>query len=157
MRLRFRGLDRPPFHLAIAPLLLALIVGAIGCGSNNNNNTGATTTPPATAAPSVAPSSSPSAATGELSGTWSGQYSGTFNGTFTLNWTETSSKLSGTIKLSTAGTLSINGTVTGGAINFGTVGSTAITYSGSVSGNTMSGTYKVAGGGSGSWTATRAS
>ena len=37
----------------------------------------------------------------------------------------------------------INGTVNGGTISFGTVGSQAITYSGSVSGDSMSGTYKV--------------
>ena len=38
--------------------------------------------------------------TSTLSGTWSGQYSGGYNGTFTLNWTQSGSKLTGTIKLS---------------------------------------------------------
>jgi hypothetical protein len=47
--------------------------------------------------------------------------------------------------------------VQGGAIQFGTVGSAAITYSGSVSGNSMSGTYQVANGGSGSWSASKTS
>jgi hypothetical protein len=52
----------------------------------------------------------------------------------------------------------ITGTVNGGTIQFGTVGSTAVTYTGTVSGNSMSGTYKV-GSGSGSdggnWSAGR--
>ena len=36
-----------------------------------------------------------------LSGTWSGSYSGTFHGTFTVQWTQSGTKLNGTIKLST--------------------------------------------------------
>ena len=49
-------------------------------------------------------------------------------------------------------------TVNGSAITFGTVGSTAITYSGTVSGNSMSGNYQVQGGSSsasGTWSATK--
>ena len=60
--------------------------------------------------------------------------------------------------MSTApGALPINGTVTDGHIQFGTVGSTAVTYTGSVSKNSMSGNYKVAGNAAatGSWTATK--
>ena len=99
---------------------------------------------------------------GGLSGTWSGQYSGDFQGTFTLTWQQSGSNLSGTITLSApALTTSITGTVEGGAIRFGTVGSLAITYSGSVSGNSMSGTYQTqTGNGStagGPWSATKAS
>jgi hypothetical protein len=47
-----------------------------------------------------------------------------------------------------------------GTISFGTVGSQAITYSGSVSGDSMSGTYKVQtpnGSVGGSWSATKGS
>jgi hypothetical protein len=48
--------------------------------------------------------------------------------------------------------------VQGDTIRFGTVGSQAITYSGSVSGSSMSGTYQVgSGAGSGSWSAAKAS
>jgi len=75
-----------------------------------------------------------------------------------LRWTQAGSKLTGTINLSTApGATSINGSVVNGRIQFGTVGSQAITYTGAVSGGTMSGRYSVAGGagGSGSWSATR--
>jgi hypothetical protein len=91
---------------------------------------------------------------GSLSGTWSGQYSGAYHGTFTLHWTQSRSRLSGTIKLSTSSNakLPISGTVRGSSIRFGTVGSSAITYSGSVSGKSMSGSYQTAGGG-GPWSA----
>ena len=97
------------------------------------------------------------AASGSLSGTWSGKYGGTYHGTFTLRWTQSGSKLSGTIKLSTQSSrLGLNGTVRGTTIRFGTVGSAAITYSGSVSGKSMSGTYHAPGGG-GSWSAHKTS
>jgi hypothetical protein len=65
--------------------------------------------------------------------------------------------LSGTIKLSTERSkLGLNGTVRGSTIRFGTVGSAAITYSGSVSGKSMSGSYHTPGGG-GSWSAHKTS
>jgi hypothetical protein len=92
-----------------------------------------------------------------LSGTWSGKYSGTFHGTFKLQWTQSGSKLNGTIKLSTEPSkLPLKGSVRGGSISFGTVGSAAITYSGSVSGRSMSGRYHTAAGG-GSWSAHKTS
>jgi hypothetical protein len=64
--------------------------------------------------------------------------------------------LTGTIKLSSAGKTNINGTVHGSTIRFGTVGTAAITYSGSVSGKSMSGKYQTPGGG-GSWSAHKTS
>ena len=93
-------------------------------------------------------------ARGSLTGTWSGTYRGAYRGTFTLHWTQSKSRLTGTIKLSSnVGRTNITGTVRGNTIRFGTVGNTnAITYSGSVSGTSMSGTYK-AGGAGGSWSA----
>ena len=91
-----------------------------------------------------------------LSGTWSGRYSGGYNGTFILEWTQTGSKLVGTIKLSQPkGTFGITGSVRGGAISFGAVGAGA-TYTGSVSGKSMSGSYKAAPKG-GSWSAKKTS
>jgi hypothetical protein len=93
---------------------------------------------------------------GTLSGTWSGQYSGGYNGTFTLRWTQSGSKLTGTIKLSQpSGTFSISGSVHGSAINFGAVGAGA-TYTGSVSGKSMSGSYHALPKG-GSWSAKKTS
>ena len=44
----------------------------------------------------------------------------------------------------------------GSSIQFGTVGSSAITYTGTVSGNSMSGSYQTPGGG-GSWSAHKTS
>lgn len=97
-----------------------------------------------------------SATAGSLTGKWSGSYSGAFTGTFTLDWTQSGAQLAGTIDLSTAGTTQLNGLVSGSHITFGTLGGAAvITYTGTVSGNSMSGSYAVAGGGSGSWSAHR--
>jgi hypothetical protein len=88
-----------------------------------------------------------------LSGTWNGQYSGAFSGTFVLRWTQSGSSLSGTIAISSpASSLRVNGTLNGSTITFGTVGSTAITYTGTVSGKSMSGSFKTPEGG-GSWSA----
>jgi hypothetical protein len=88
-----------------------------------------------------------------LTGTWSGTYRGAYHGTFTLHWTQSGSRLTGTIKLSSVGRTNITGSVRGSTIRFGTVGNaSAITYSGSVSGKSMSGTYKTGGVG-GSWSA----
>ena len=90
----------------------------------------ASSTPAAASSTPAAASSTPAAATAALTGKWSGTYSGTFTGTFTLTWTESSGKLTGTIDLSTSGTVPLNGTVAGNQITFGTVGSTAVTYAG---------------------------
>ena len=154
-----RELKRSPISpgpLTIA-LVSALAVWATACSSSNPTPT--TTSAAAVIPTSTAPTSSPpaSTATTDLSGDWSGHYSGAFSGTFTLSWQQTGSKLSGTIDLSTDGNPSINGTVTGNTIKFGTVGSTVITYSGTVSGDSMSGTYTVGGSAGGSWNATKSS
>ena len=143
-------------RLALMTLGLGIGVALLvsGCGGNKNPNTGGSSTPPSAAA-----STTPSApANGSaLSGTWSGQYSGTYSGSFTLNWQQTGSVLSGSITLSSpSDTLSIHGTVNGSAIQFGTVGGPGITYTGSVSGSSMSGSYQTPGGG-GSWSANKTS
>lgn len=156
-------MSRIKYLLVAAPA--AVVVAA--CSTSPS-----TTTPPPTksaaapAAPAAATSaaSAPAAtssapAAGALSGTWNGQYGGAYSGTFTLHWQQNNSTLAGTINLSTAGTLPIHGTVSGGSIQFGTVGSTHITYSGSVSGNSMSGNYQITtsnGSQNGSWSASRA-
>jgi hypothetical protein len=87
-----------------------------------------------------------------LAGTWSGRYGGAYSGTFTIHWRQVGSQLRGSITLSRpSGTFSITGSVRGAAIKFGAVGAGA-TYTGSVSGRTMSGHYKTAQGG-GTWSA----
>ena len=92
-----------------------------------------------------------------LSGRWSGQYSGRFNGTFRLSWKQSRAKLTGTIKLSNPrSTLSIRGVVSHNTIEFGDVG--GVLYSGSVVGDSMSGTYRIPRvGGGGSWNAIKIS
>jgi len=95
---------------------------------------------------------------GGLSGTWTGQYSGANEGTFTLNWQQSGSALSGMIAISDFGDnqIPINGTINGSTITFGTVGNLTITFTGSASGSSMSGTYH-APNGDGSWSATKSS
>jgi hypothetical protein len=91
-----------------------------------------------------------------LAGTWKGQYSGAFSGTFTLHWTQKKSALTGSITLSNpSGKYAIGGSVTGSHIKFGAVGVGA-TYTGTVSGKSMKGTYKSPQGG-GSWSAHKTS
>lgn len=98
-----------------------------------------------------------------LSGKWSGSYSGSFSGTFNLTWKQSGHNLSGTIMISGFKDVptSIHGTVHGTSIRFGTVGSESITYSGSVSGQSMTGTWKIQAGGrsmgGGSWKASKSS
>lgn len=139
------------------------IVALAACSSSKTKAPDRSAPPPstqttasiATSGASTPTSSAPAAAVG-LSGSWDGQYGGSYQGTFTLTWTLAGSDLSGTITLSSPnGTLPIHGTVSNGQINFGTVGSTVITYTGSLSGSAMSGQYQVAGGagGSGTWSA----
>jgi len=102
-------------------------------------------------------SSNAHAASTSLSGSWSGTYSGAYKGSFTLHWTQSGSKLNGTIRLSSSrGLLGLKGTVRGSSIQFGTVGGPGITYTGSASGRSMSGRYQTPGGG-GPWSAHRTS
>jgi hypothetical protein len=82
---------------------------------------------------------------------------------FRLAWQQSAQNLSGTIVISGFGNVptSIHGTVHGASIRFGTVGSESITYSGSVSGKSMSGTWNIEADGRslghGSWDASRSS
>jgi hypothetical protein len=123
---------RPTAAIVTSVVAVAIIVGQLA-------TTGAAATGPL--------------ARGSLTGTWSGTYGGAYHGTFTLHWTQSKSRLTGTITLSGVGRTNITGSVRGGTIRFGTVGNAnAITYSGSVSGTSMSGTYKTGGAG-GSWSA----
>ena len=91
-----------------------------------------------------------------LAGTWSGKYSGAYSGRFTLRWTQSGSRLIGSITLSNpSGRYGISGSVHGSAITFGAVAAGA-TYTGSVSGTSMSGRYRTAKG-VGSWSAHKTS
>lgn len=156
---------RMTWRMGAVGVFTGVVLAACSSGSSGTSHSssggGTATPPPPTTSASTAQAPTTTApvtkvAAAGLSGTWSGQYSGAFSGTFKLTWQQTGSKLHGSITLSTpASRETLNGTVTGGAIKFGTVGSTAITYSGTVSGSSMSGSYQVQGMGSGSWSATK--
>ena len=145
--------------LLVVPAVLGVALGC-ACGSSTSPTVPPTTA--ATAAPTATatPTAPPAATTGALSGTWTGQYSGTYSGTFTLTWQEAGSTLTGSIQLSNPPkTFGITGNVNGSAITFGAVG--VATYSGTISGNTMSGQYQLptanGNAGSGSWNASKSS
>jgi hypothetical protein len=139
--------------IGAAALLLAACSSP---GVAGKTATDTTATHSAAAQPPAPPASSAPAAAGPLTGTWNGQYGGSYQGTFVLHWHQKGSKLGGRIHISNPpSSLAIHGSVAGGSIQFGTVGSTAITYSGTVSGGSMSGTYKVGGGQGGSWSASK--
>ena len=95
-----------------------------------------------------------------LSGSWSGTYGGAYSGTFKVHWTQSGSALHGSIwityKGSTAKT-TVTGKLNGADIKFGAVGPVGtITYTGSVSGSSMSGHYTTPSGG-GNWSAHKTS
>jgi uncharacterized protein YjiK len=163
-----------PSKVLLIAFVAVLTMVTVACSSASPTTTTATTAPAVTttAAASTtttaAAASSTTAATttsttamaaGDLSGTWSGTYDGDFQGTFDVTWQQSGTELSGTITLSSMeGTIPITGTVDGDSIEFGLVGEQSITYSGSISGDSMSGTYEVGdGAGSGTWSATKSS
>jgi hypothetical protein len=132
---------RPKIHLAAACALLVMAIAASTATAAANSSK-----PPTKHHPKLA----------SLAGTWKGTYSGAFAGTFTLHWTQKGSRLTGSIKLSSpSGTFSIGGSVHGSAIKFGAVGAGA-TYTGKVSGKSMSGSYLSPKGG-GTWSARKTS
>jgi hypothetical protein len=140
----------------------ALAMTLAACSSSGSTGPQVTATQSAKAAAAPATSApAQAAANSGLSGKWRGQYSGAYQGHFVLRWHQSRSRLNGTITLSTParGTVPIHGTVQGSTIKFGTVGSEAITYSGSVSGSSMSGTWQIKGpggaAGGGPWSASR--
>jgi hypothetical protein len=156
---------RRPRRLAIgltAAAALAMTLAA--CSSSGGSTVQVTATQPAKAESAPAPAASApaqSASGSGLSGKWRGQYSGAYQGHFVLRWHQSGSRLSGTITLSapTRGTVPIHGSVQGSTIKFGTVGSEDITYSGSASGSSMSGTWQIKGpggaAGGGPWSASK--
>jgi hypothetical protein len=145
--------------LMIGAVTAALTATLAACSSSSTGGTGSTGTTALPSSTATTKAATAPKASGALSGKWSGHYSGAYNGTFALTWRQSGTHLHGTIKISNPrSTLPINGTVNGNAITFGTVGSTAITYTGTVSGSSMSGTYKVqtaSGSTGGPWSASK--
>jgi hypothetical protein len=146
--------------LLAGALTATVALAMAACSSPSSGDSGGTATTAPSSAPATKAAASTPKAAGALSGRWSGHYSGSYDGTFTVRWHQSGTHLHGTIHISNpADTMPINGTVHGNAIRFGTVGSTAITYSGTVSGSSMSGSYKVhttSGTPGGPWSASRA-
>ena len=166
MRLHGSAGGRPRRHVPGTIALAGLAMTLAACAGSGSTAQGPASRPaganPAAAPATSAPQPAAAAPSTGLSGKWSGRYSGTYQGTFVLRWHQSGSRLSGRITLSAParGTLPIHGKVAGGTIKFGTVGSEAISYSGSVSGSSMSGTWKVQGpggaaAGGGPWSASR--
>jgi hypothetical protein len=146
------------FGLLSIVLVATFAVVTAACSKSSPPAETTTSSPPgviATSPPPTSEATTPAPTGSDLSGTWTGSYSGSFSGTFTLQWTQDGNKLTGTIDLSTDGTPDINGSVAGDTIQFGTVGSSVITYTGTVNGDSMSGSYKVGGAAGGSWNATK--
>ena len=151
---------RSPSRLRASILLTGAIpvvaLLATGCSSGSASSVTTAKVSSAAVAASTAASTAPATAS-DLTGTWNGTYNGSYSGTFTVKWTQSGSNVDGTIALpSVRTTEQLNGTVSGDKITFGTVGSFAVTYSGTFSGSSMSGTYNVTGSPAGNWSATKA-
>jgi hypothetical protein len=173
------GLVRRSALAAVVVLSAAVVVLSAGCGTVVSPQAQAqssptasptptptrTATPAPTTAPSATPSPTSAGALGSLTGAWKGTWINatpkTATGTFTLTWAQQGSLVVGAIGVSGSDCLSagnVSGTVEGDKVSFGAVeGNTTITYVGTVSGTTMSGTYTTAcGNSSGTWQAIKA-
>ena len=148
---------RASFFIGPAIVLAGTVLAGCSASTNGATPTPGVATQSATSTPAPTASATPSSAPAsvDVSGTWKGQYSGPFNGTFTLQWTQSGNDVNGNIQLSSPpDNLRINGTLTGSSISFGAVG--VVTYSGTISGNSMSGSYTdVANGQQGQWSANK--
>ena len=146
------GVNGKHRHLAVTAVA-AVAVALAGCSTASSIVKKLSTTHPSAAA-STKQAAAPQA--GALTGRWHGTYSGAYHGTFNLHWVQSGSSLHGRINVSGLGNdVPLNGNINGSHITFGTVGSTKITYTGTVSGNSMSGTYQVNGAGGGPWSASK--
>lgn len=125
----------------------------------------AASSPSGSAVASVSPNASSSGNLGALTGSWKGTWVNesptTAVGTFTLSWAQQGGNLFGAIGVVGSTCLSggnVTGTVNGNSLSFGAVeGNNTINYTGTYSGNTMSGTYISACGNSkGTWSAVKA-
>jgi hypothetical protein len=137
----------------------ALAVTLAGCSNSGSTttHTGHNAAAPASATSTPAAAAAASSSSSGLSGTWHGQYGGAYAGTFVLHWHQSGADLTGRIHISDpSSTLPIHGKLAGGSIRFGTVGSYRISYTGTVSGNSMSGNWQLIGPGTGgNWSASK--
>ena len=151
-----------------------VLLGGLSACTAINANPGASATPSATpsvmASPTPTPTTSATASAtpsatglGALSGAWMGTWTNETPaavGTFTLTWAQQGTLLVGAIGVTGSNCISagnVTGNLDGNKISFGAVeGTKTITYVGTVSGNTMTGTYSSECGPSkGTWTAVK--
>ncbi len=140
----FISFRRKAFRIVTATSLGAVLAASLATGATQAANAPSARKPPS-----------------GLSGSWSGTYGGKFSGTFKLHWTQTGSKLGGSITITYEGQsekTGVSGKVSGGTISFGAVGPVGvISYTGTASGtSSMSGQYKTPAGG-GNWSAHKTS
>jgi hypothetical protein len=153
-------------------ILLSLAILGTACGGGNAPQSPATS-PPASGGQETTPPSTPETQTpppatssGTVSGTWNGVWESTkfppASGVFQIVWTQSGDQISGTIQVASSTCVpngTISGSLSGKTITFGTVqGAHTVTYTGAVSGVSMSGTYKApdCGDDAGNWHASKA-
>jgi hypothetical protein len=162
--------------VALGTAAAIVLLGGLSACTAINANPGASATPSATASPTPSPTltatvtpaatatATPSATgLGALSGAWMGTWANETPaaiGTFTLTWAQQGTLLVGAIGVTGSNCISagnVTGNLDGNKISFGAVeGTKTITYVGTVSGNTMTGTYSSECGPSkGTWTAVK--
>jgi hypothetical protein len=149
-------------------ILIATLTGACsGGGSNGGGGTTPPSVPASTGSPGAvvtSPGASPAAGTvaGDWNGTWQSTVVTQATGTFTVTFAQNGNALTGTVRVADSTCLpegSLTGVLNGSAITFGAVkGANTISYTGTVSGDSMSGTYgaPTCGPDQGTWEATRA-
>ncbi len=151
----------------IVIVLLVFVALAPACsGGGTGGSTSSPAGSPTGGGPSpvtTSPGSTPSA--GSVTGAWKGTWESTkyppANGTFDVVFAQTGQALSGTVRVNESTCIpvgTLTGVLAGSAINFGAVeGAHTVTYTGSVQGDSMSGTYKApqCADDAGTWTATR--
>jgi hypothetical protein len=145
---------RPGAALALLVALIATVGVVVAILQRPPNPAPTRPTPIPTSIPTPTPTVSQAAP--DLSGTWAGLCTGPFNGFCSLTWTQAVNALDGTFTLSSPpDNLHISGNLTGSTMRFGAAG--VITFTGTLSGSTMSGSYTdIANGKMGTWTVTLA-
>ncbi len=140
-----------PRTLLAVTCLAALAV--TGCSSGSTTAKSSPSTAPSSVGSSGQPSTSATTtappAQSAIAGDWAGTYTSTSTpgatGTFRMTFTVTGNRVSGPIQIDNSACVGrgiITGTLNGNQITFGAVhAAQQITYTGVISGNTMSGTY----------------
>ena len=165
-------MTRPPsLRRTVLPLALSIVVVVLSaCATGSTEVTTGASGPTQTGAAATGPTATgPTAPTGPtgvtLAGTWTGSWESEapgVSGTFTMKIEQTGSGFTGTIAIADTPCVSngsVIGSVDGDTINFGAVeAENEVAFSGSISGDSMSGTYQsppACGSDSGTWKATR--